>query len=300
MPVITEFAAPKYERKESHRQSPFRYPGGKYYALKYILPFIVHEEYDEYREPFIGGGCVFFALPKVKHNVINDLHSELMTVYRALADKEQRDNLIERVTEEVVTQERFDEVVAMEPKDDFEQAFKTFYINRTAYSGILHNPNIGYNEVKSSPPSNWHKRMRPCGEKLKGVEITSDDFEVTIGADDGGRSVLMYLDPPYYEADQKRAYVESFVEKDHVRLARILKHTPHRFCLSYDDCEWVRQTYAEFNIYPLQWQYNTDNISGKKRKKGKELIITNYEPNWPEQSEPVVVPVAVQPTLMDF
>ncbi|SVC55117.1 uncharacterized protein METZ01_LOCUS307971, partial [marine metagenome] len=36
MPVITEFAAPKYERKESHRQSPFRYPGGKYYALKYI------------------------------------------------------------------------------------------------------------------------------------------------------------------------------------------------------------------------------------------------------------------------
>ena len=41
-------------------KSPFRYPGGKFYALKKLLPFVSCVEHDEYREPFIGGGSVFF------------------------------------------------------------------------------------------------------------------------------------------------------------------------------------------------------------------------------------------------
>ena len=45
-------------------KSPLRYPGGKSKALKRILPLI--PEYDEFREPMVGGGSVFFAL-KQKH-----------------------------------------------------------------------------------------------------------------------------------------------------------------------------------------------------------------------------------------
>ncbi len=51
----------------------------------------------------------------------------------------------------------------------------------------------------------------------------------------------MYLDPPYYHADQKRAYTKSFEEKDHRRLAKALSKTGFLFCLSYDDCEEVKR-----------------------------------------------------------
>ena len=42
-------------------KTPFRYPGGKFYALKHILPLIDQISYDEYREPFVGGGSIFLV-----------------------------------------------------------------------------------------------------------------------------------------------------------------------------------------------------------------------------------------------
>jgi DNA adenine methylase len=280
MPLIEGFSVPQYVRSKTHCQSPFRYPGGKYYALKHILPFILSEKYEEYREPFVGGGSVFFALPKAQYNIINDLDDELINVYRILADPVRRHELIQLVSDKNVTRDIFQSIVDSKPKNLMEKGFRTFYINRTSYSGILNKPSFGYNDIKSSPPKNWHKRMNPCGEKLEDVEIMSKDFTTIINRPSITNSVLMYLDPPYFEADQKRAYTKSFSEEDHQRLFNELSKTQHKFCLSYDDCEWVRNKYKSFNIFQLQWQYNTDNISNKKRKMGKELIITNYLPNW--------------------
>ena len=91
-----------------------------------------------------------------------------------------------------------------------------------------------------------------------------------------GKRVLMYLDPPYYHADQKRAYTQPFAVHDHIRLAEQLKTTPVMFCLSYDDCEEIRELYKWANIYDVSWLYNTDNKPGMQRKSCKELIITNY------------------------
>lgn len=45
--------------------SPFRYPGGKFYARKLILEYI--PPHSNYIEPFAGGGSIFFAKNKVKN-----------------------------------------------------------------------------------------------------------------------------------------------------------------------------------------------------------------------------------------
>jgi DNA adenine methylase len=42
-------------------KSPLRYPGGKSRAVSQILPHIPLN-IREYREPFVGGGSVFFAM----------------------------------------------------------------------------------------------------------------------------------------------------------------------------------------------------------------------------------------------
>ena len=62
-----------YKKSSQAIKSPLRYPGGKFYALKHIMPYIVCVPHDEYREPFFGGGSVFFAKDKAQYNIINDL-----------------------------------------------------------------------------------------------------------------------------------------------------------------------------------------------------------------------------------
>ena len=265
-------------------KSPFRYPGGKFYALKKLLPFISCVEHDEYREPFIGGGSVFFAKPKVKFNWINDLESDLITTYKSIADLQKRKNLCQRICRETASRERHAEIKNYQPQTSCDVAFKTFYLNRTSYSGIIHKPAWGYKEGKSSPPPNWVNFLEKAGEKIQDVTITNLDFEDVINASPKGKTVLLYLDPPYYHADQKRAYTKSFVEKDHLRLAENLRSSDFYFCLSYDDCQEIRELYDWAKIYELSWLYNTANKKGESRDKGNELIITNYKVSRPIQS----------------
>ena len=61
-------------------KSPLRYPGGKSKAVKNILPLVPY--FEEYREPFVGGGSVFLSLlqkyPEKKY-WINDLYLDLFS-----------------------------------------------------------------------------------------------------------------------------------------------------------------------------------------------------------------------------
>jgi DNA adenine methylase len=47
--------------------SPFRYPGGKFYARKLILEYIAPHVY--YVELFASGASIFFAKGKATHNL---------------------------------------------------------------------------------------------------------------------------------------------------------------------------------------------------------------------------------------
>jgi DNA adenine methylase len=59
-------------------KSPLRYPGGKSRAAETIAKLI--PDFDEFREPFLGGGSVFVYLKQRYPNKtywINDLYLEL-------------------------------------------------------------------------------------------------------------------------------------------------------------------------------------------------------------------------------
>ena len=59
-------------------KTPLRYPGGKSRAVKKILPLI--PEFDEFREPFLGGGSIFIASKQTHpHQTfwINDIYEDL-------------------------------------------------------------------------------------------------------------------------------------------------------------------------------------------------------------------------------
>ena len=60
---------------------PFlKWPGGKSKELKVIIPNLPNE-INNYYEPFIGGGAVYFAINDVNHYFINDKSKDLVDLY---------------------------------------------------------------------------------------------------------------------------------------------------------------------------------------------------------------------------
>ena len=149
-----------------------RTPGGKFYGFKHFKDYF-NISYDEYREPFIGGGSVFLSLPPAKKlNWVNDLDTDLINFYKVISDKKKR-NLLD---DEVATRERHAEIIKLNPNSDIENAFKYFYINRTSFSGIMQSPRWGYRLGSSVTPENWSKRIEPVGKKFSEAKITNLDF----------------------------------------------------------------------------------------------------------------------------
>ena len=285
--------------------SPFRYAGGKFYARKLILAHM--PRHTAYIEPFAGGGSIFFAKPKVDFNQLNDIDRELVNVYLTIRDNP--DELIyflkrglvkhtripEKYTDEVLHGDPLPATKELhgffkneyKPKNELERAGRWFYLNRTSYSGIMNNQNMywGYGDKYSMQPKNWAQNIIRTSEKLQGVEITNLDFENIINnAPDGA---LLFLDPPYYNADQDKFYQHYFSKQDHFRLAECLRRNNDRLKLfiTYDNTPDIRELYNWMReMHDKEWNYciqRTDdqrNRTDKKgeRYKGKELFILNY------------------------
>ncbi len=83
---VTELATVVQKAKISKLIPFLKWAGGKKQELKHILPAIPN--FDNYYEPFIGGGAVFFAI--TAHNkFINDKSSELFNLYTMIAQQNQ-------------------------------------------------------------------------------------------------------------------------------------------------------------------------------------------------------------------
>lgn len=73
-----------------------KWPGGKKSEIKYIKDLI--PKFDNYVEPFLGGGALFFEL-EPESAYINDLSNDLIQFYQLLSKKETRKTLKEILLE---------------------------------------------------------------------------------------------------------------------------------------------------------------------------------------------------------
>ena len=249
-----------------------RYPGGKFYGLKKLRPFL-NIKHEEYREPFVGGGSVFLDKSKVKINWINDIDEDLINFYKVIQDDYSREELYELLKNEVASKERHAEIKNMIPINKIEKAFKFFYLNRTSFSGIMVNPRWGYKLGSSVTPERWTNIIDPVAKKLDGVIITCLDYKEIVKQESKCNDILLYLDPPYFKAS-KAIYSNEFKEKDHYTLSEILEKTNFKFVLSYENSEEIKNMYNWAYIHELDWTYF---LSEGRRQNGKEVIITNFK-----------------------
>lgn len=282
--------------------SPFRYAGGKFYARKLILQHI--PKTDVYCEPFAGGASIFFAKEPSKSSTLNDLDSDVINTLTQIRDN--LDDLLGLLDGIKATKKLHGYYKnKYKPTNDLERAFRWFYLNRTSYSGIMKKENcyFGYGDKYSMRPENWPRHLRTVSDRLQGVKLTSLDFETVI--DNMPDGSFLFVDPPYYNADQKKFYPCNFELDDHIRLRDCLKRNSARlqFLITYDNSPEVCELYNWCNVLEEQeWQYTIsrtdDQKNGKKlanghsspRSNGREVFIKNYDVAEMKICKPVHLP----------
>jgi len=253
--------------------SPFRYAGGKFYARNLILEHI--PSHSNYIEPFAGGASIFFAKSKAKNNWLNDIDEALINTYLIIRDRPEE--LIAYLAGEQASKERHTYYKKkFAPQNNLEAAARWFYLNRTSYSGIMKLQNCywGYGEKYSMRPENWGRNILRTSAKLQNIEITCFDFEQVIKVVPDGS--FLFIDPPYFNADQEKFYTHSFSKNDHYRLVQLLREHKDRikFLLTYDNSLEVREMYDwATQIYDKEWNYTINRTDDQKNNQKKRTRI---------------------------
>jgi DNA adenine methylase len=262
-------------------KSPLRYPGGKSRAIKAISKLI--PEFDEFREPFVGGGSVFCYLKQrypQKNFWVNDLYSELFKFWAAARDNS--DELIKKIYEWRAAYPIGKELYRflnnnLHLFDDLEKGAAFFIYNRITFSGTSLSGGYSESAFKARFTQSSLCRLKEFANLLNGVKITNCDYEELTAKQ--GSNAFIFLDPPYYCATKSALYGKNgnlHKSFDHKRFAQAMKTCPHKWLITYDDSKYIRDLFSFADIISWNITYGMKNVGEHSSQTGKELFISNY------------------------
>ncbi len=271
-------------------RSPLRYPGGKSRAVEKIAELI--PVFDEFREPFVGGGSVFIDLKQKfpdKIFWINDKYAELATFWQILQNDS--DNLFEQIwnwKDEFSDGKELFYFLREKIKDcnEIETAAAFFIFNRITFSGTTEAGGFSLQSFEKRFTDSSLERLKLMPKILQNTKITNSDYETVINAD--GENVFLFLDPPYFSATNSALYGKNgSLHKafDHERFTAVLQNCPHKWLLTYDDSPFIRELFSFANIQDWNLTYGMKNVTANSNQKGNELFISNYELKFTEEKQ---------------
>ena len=262
-------------------KSPLRYPGGKSRAVETIAKLI--PRFDEFREPFLGGGSVFVYLKQLYPNKdfwINDLYTDLYNFWVIT-----QSNVVELIEQVYKWREEYSigkELFYYLKKDminfnRIEKAAAFFIFNRITFSGTTMSGGYSEGAFKGRFTESSIQRLNDLSQVLYHSTITNLDYEKLINIE--GENVFIFLDPPYYSAKKSALYGKNgnlHKAFDHRRFADNMKKCNHKWLITYDDSNYIRKLFSFANILPWNLKYGMRNVTDSSDQNGKELFISNY------------------------
>lgn len=273
---------------------PFvKWAGGKRGLLSQIIPSIP-KEFNNYFEPFVGGGAMFFelyssGLLKNKKVYLFDINSELINAYNVV--KYNPEHLIKELKsfEKKHTKEHYYKVRIWDREESFlqrsdsQRAARFIYLNKTCFNGLYRvnkknqhnvpignykNPNICDVEViYSASEALQHATILNTSYKDVLKYATKDDF--------------VYFDPPYYPLEGSPSFTSysefDFLDKEQKELFDVFKKLDKIGCKvahSNSDTGFIKDLYGEFEIQNIQANRF---INSKRSGRGKisEVLVRN-------------------------
>lgn len=271
--------------------APFvKWAGGK----RQLIPQIrerMPEKYNDYYEPFVGGGAVIFDLLPA-NALINDINKALINTYRIICNEsdaflKEVNRLDNDMWEDgkkyyYSIREHYNDKL-MRSEYDVELAALFVFINKHCFNGLYRvNGKVLFNV-----PYNNSRRVSvdedviiATSEYLRGVTIIDGDFEQA--CKNAKKGDFVFIDSPYAPLNPTsfESYTkEGFDIESHKRLAKLYDELTARGCycmLTNHNTELINELYGnkdyKIDVVSVKRMINSD----ASNRVGEEVIICNY------------------------
>ena len=271
--------------------APFvKWAGGK----RQLIPQIrerMPEKYNDYYEPFVGGGYVIFDLLPA-NALINDINKALINTYRIICNEsdaflKEVNRLDNDMWEDgkkyyYSIREHYNDKL-MRSEYDVELAALFVFINKHCFNGLYRVNGKGLFNV----PYNNSRRVSvdedviiATSEYLRGVTIIDGDFEQA--CKNAKKGDFVFIDSPYAPLNPTsfESYTkEGFDIESHKRLAKLYDELTARGCycmLTNHNTELINELYGnkdyKIDVVSVKRMINSD----ASNRVGEEVIICNY------------------------
>ncbi len=275
---------------------PFvKWAGGKRQLLSEIKKRLP-ADFNNYYEPFIGGGALLLELGHTP-SIIGDNNHVLIDAYKTIRDfpnelKKQLNDIQEKHNsiddkdrnKEFYYSKRkeFNDIIYSN-EDLIRKTTLFIYLNKACFNGLYRVNQKGFFNVPSNQKTRINlyddNNINEISSFLKHVKIYNQDFEKTVETAQKGD--LIFFDSPYAPLNPQSfdSYTkEGFSVEEHIRLAELYKSLSKKgvFCiLTNHNTEFIRELYQDFTIEEVNVKRMIN--SDSKNRVGKEVIITNYD-----------------------
>lgn len=277
-----------------------KYRGGKSREIPRFLQYIP-DDFNRYIEPFFGGGAVYFYL-EPDNAIINDLNTRLMTFYQELRNNypEMRKQLDELQSLYEKNQKEYKRLKTLSPNErvpnaneelyykmrelfnhpngEFLDGVLYFFINKTAYSGMIRYNNSGEYNVPFGRYPNLNTRLitEQHSELLQRTELYNLDYKKIF--DMAQKDDFIFLDPPYdcvFNDYGNIDMMNGFDEEQHRRLAEEFKKLPCRALMIIGKTPLTEELYKDY-IFDEYYKNYSVNIKNRFNNDKMHIVVKNY------------------------
>ena len=270
-------------------KTPLRYPGGKSRAITKMSRYLPEMSmYNEYREPFLGGGSVALYMTKQYPHLkiwVNDLYEPLANFWQTLQHEGNEITTRLRTFKTAYsTPEKAKELFndCKELVNDTSASLTTravsFYIvNKCSFSGLTESSSFS----KQASESNFSLRGI---EKLPGYSKLIENWKITnLSYEDlktDNKNVFTYFDPPYeigIPIYGKRGEMHMYF--DHDKFAADCDGQTNHQMISYNSTQVIRNRFKDWYAAEFDLTYSMRSTGDymREQQKRKELLLLNYQ-----------------------
>jgi site-specific DNA-adenine methylase len=269
-------------------KTALRYPGGKSRAVtKMDLYFPDLRNYDEFREPFLGGGSVAIHITKKYPFLkiwVNDLYEPLVNFWQQLQmfGNEIRDELSGYKLAHCTLELAKDLFLNCKEKindtsvSNFDRAVAFYVVNKCSFSGLTESSSFSPQASNSNFSLRGINKLPEYSKLIANWRITNYSYDYLM---DGNKGAFMYLDPPYDIKDnlygRKGSMHKGF---DHDKFAADCDANDMDQLVSYNSDQLVKDRFKNWNAAEFDLTYTMRSVGEymREQKQRKELLLFNY------------------------
>jgi DNA adenine methylase len=239
--------------------------------------------YNNYIEPFIGGGAVYLSLDNTVSAIINDINPEIANIYHIVKTAPLHLMASLNKLAELYSEEYFYALRKAIPDNPIMIAARTIYLNKTCFNGLYRQNrkgeyNVPFGKRIKCPQLYDKENILAVSQRLQNTTLMNADFEQVIGLANEGD--LVYLDPPYYPisptAKFNSYHKSGFNEKDQIRLyecSKIAHNKGATVIISNSYCDFITDLYKDYEIAIVKARRSINSKGDSREAINESLII---------------------------